>query len=495
MGLFDFLGGKNESVKNTNVDPNAFQYGGRQGAAGEEADYYRNQSQGTDQRGSPLADYGQANQARTQQQTALDLTRSAAYGQQPSVAQIQQQQGTERAIGDQLAAAASARGTGPGMAAAQRSAQQQGSAMAQQAVGQGAALRAQEMADARNSLAAQAAGLRGQDIGASQFQAQQSLAGRNANDARAMQEEMFRQGVQGQQLAAQQNYAQLQSGVAGGNAQTDRSNAMGVIGAVGSVLSDIRAKGDISAVAAPGGGGMMLATGGGAGGLTGAAGGGGMIPIAGAGMSGVRSMSLANSRKGPEGGANGEREKPTSGQDIRNQIKDNSQVETRVTPVAGSGAGYLGGNAPLFAAGGMFGKSDPNAQAPTSTMTKPSDALMGFLGGAQSVYSDERAKSPSSGMHTADALLDTLKNSAATYRYTDPSLEPREGGPTGGKYLGVMAQDLERVPQIGHQLVSEQPNGLKSVEGGAATSALMGGMGRLTERLERIEKHLGGARG
>jgi hypothetical protein len=460
MGILDVLGGKNKAVEKPKVDPNAFQYGGRAGAAGEEANYYRSQAQATDAREAPLADYGQSNQARGVQQEAIDLTRQAALGQAPSVAQQQMQMGTDAAIANQLAAAASAGGTGPAQAAAWRAAQNQGSALAQQAVAQNSLLRAQEMADARNALAAQATGMRGQDLNASQFQAQQQLASRSANDQRAIQEELLRQGVMGQHLQAQQNYAQLQANVGAQNAQAERSNVMGVIGGLASVLSDVRAKSDVDPVAP-----MRLA--------------------------GVAPMSGQMARMGPS------RDKPVTGQDVRNSIKSASEQATpemRITPAAGAGAGVAGGNAALFAPGGLFGPKSEDGSIPTTSMTKPADGLMGFVRGAQSVYSDERAKAATPGGKTADAFLETLKNSAATYRYTDPALEPRDN-PTGGKYLGVMAQDLARTPGIGPQLVSQTPDGMLAIEGGAAQSALLGGMGRLTERLEKLERKVGSRRG
>lgn len=104
--------------------------------------------------------------------------------------------------------------------------------------------------------------------------------------------------------------------------------------------------------------------------------------------------------------------------------------------------------------------------------------------------SDERGKVGGPGSHTADAFLDSLSDSASTYRYKDPSMEPSTTGGTGGKYLGIMAQRVEQTPEIGKQLVKDTPQG-KVVEGQAMLSALAGGLGRLHQKV----KEMGGRRG
>lgn len=83
----------------------------------------------------------------------------------------------------------------------------------------------------------------------------------------------------------------------------------------------------------------------------------------------------------------------------------------------------------------------------------------------------------------ADEFLDHMK--PYTYKYKDPSMEPRIQ-PTGGTYLGVMAQDLERIPHLGSQLVVETPHG-KMVDQKTALSATMAGLARLNERLRAVE--------
>jgi hypothetical protein len=95
-----------------------------------------------------------------------------------------------------------------------------------------------------------------------------------------------------------------------------------------------------------------------------------------------------------------------------------------------------------------------------------------------------------------DILRDTLADKFLehlhpySYRYQDPADDP--GGPTGGRYMGVMAQDVEQAPEIGPQLVKNTPRG-KALSVPATMSALAAGVGRLHERLKALEE--GRARG
>lgn len=103
--------------------------------------------------------------------------------------------------------------------------------------------------------------------------------------------------------------------------------------------------------------------------------------------------------------------------------------------------------------------------------------------GAPRIVSDEDEKSVRPGGVTdADRFLATLH--PYTYRYRNPANEPT-ASPTGGHYLGVMAQDVERSP-TGNTIVRDTPRG-KVLEGGASLGAAMAGLGRLHERLAALE--------
>jgi hypothetical protein len=104
------------------------------------------------------------------------------------------------------------------------------------------------------------------------------------------------------------------------------------------------------------------------------------------------------------------------------------------------------------------------------------------LASAGRIPSDERIKEHD----PADAFLEHLV--PHTYRYKDPRMEPA-AEPTGGHYLGVMAQDVERSPTVGPQLVKDTPRG-KVIEGPAMLSALAAGSGRLYQHSRELEERL-----
>jgi hypothetical protein len=88
------------------------------------------------------------------------------------------------------------------------------------------------------------------------------------------------------------------------------------------------------------------------------------------------------------------------------------------------------------------------------------------------------------GANEVQSFLDSLR--AYTFRYKDPKHELKSV-PNGGKYLGVMAQDVEKTDS-GKQIVSENEEGTKVLEFGPLISALTAGVGNLNERLRGLEK-------
>ena len=154
------------------------------------------------------------------------------------------------------------------------------------------------------------------------------------------------------------------------------------------------------------------------------------------------------------------------------------------------------GMAPMMSTLGPRGMPAPQVSEGTKAMplgqppqvpARPSFAMQPMI------VSDERTKEPSLHETEADKFLATM--SPYSYRYKDPSNEPTNT-PNGGRYLGVMAQNLEKGP-TGDTLVKETPRG-KALEGNALMSAMAAGEGRLHERLSAAEAKLaamGGGRG
>lgn len=96
------------------------------------------------------------------------------------------------------------------------------------------------------------------------------------------------------------------------------------------------------------------------------------------------------------------------------------------------------------------------------------------------------------GAPVADSFLSALSKSKATYAYKNDGDQPVSSPrPHGARYGGVMAQDLERVPEIGRQLVTDTPQG-KKLELPSVTSAALMGLGRLAERVTALERRRAG---
>lgn len=172
-----------------------FDYGGHQGLADSEANHYRQMANSYGSRQAPTTDYTLANQDRGQQQSALGLQQSAAMGQAPSVAAIQQQQGLNQAMGMNQSMAASARGGGNSQALAARSALANNADMQQGAVNSAAMLRAQEMAQARGDYMSGAMGMGAQDMGRAQYESTLAQNQMFGNDKAQMAAEGLRGNV------------------------------------------------------------------------------------------------------------------------------------------------------------------------------------------------------------------------------------------------------------------------------------------------------------
>lgn len=139
-------------------------------------------------------DYAQQQQARGQQQAAVDEYGRVINGTAgPSLAEQQMRQGQSQAAQQAMQAAASTRGGTAGLLAAQRAAQTQGVLGQQQVAAQAGMLRAQEVQQARDAQAGLLASMRQGDQSARAGSQQQALgqAGiemqqRALNDQRAM---------------------------------------------------------------------------------------------------------------------------------------------------------------------------------------------------------------------------------------------------------------------------------------------------------------------
>ncbi len=109
---------------------------------------------------------------------------------------------------------------------------------------------------------------------------------------------------------------------------------------------------------------------------------------------------------------------------------------------------------------------------PRTVVAKGKEAAAEFVQQATSAKSEDM--SPKS-------FLDALK--PFSYEYKNPS----KPGAGNGKFLSVMAQDLEKAGPVGKSMVSQQPDGSKMVDYGKGFGAILAAQAHLNERLSEIE--------
>jgi hypothetical protein len=168
-------------------DPNHYNLGGSADWVGKYTKEQNADAQAADKR---ALDQGNYNTAAGQVAGATNAFRDAAMGNGPSVAQAQMAQGLGQSQQNAMSVAASARGGGANLAAANRAAMQANSQGAQNAVQQNAALRAQEIAQARQGWAGGAQTMQQGALGQQSNQMQQmglNDSRYNADQGRAYQ--------------------------------------------------------------------------------------------------------------------------------------------------------------------------------------------------------------------------------------------------------------------------------------------------------------------
>lgn len=217
---------------------------------------YRGMGEAASQRQAYQVDTSNSSQSRNAQATASALQYQAAMGNAPSQAELLGRNMIDQSLEAQMAAAASARGGALAQAAATRGAASRAAAQRQQGMNNLAALRAQEMATARQAFMQGATGIRGQDLSAAEMQMRSELAQRGLNQQAQMGYEGMGFNVNAAALQAGLNRKAIETGQAKFNQemelqqqQSDRNFANGLLGAgiggfgyISNMTSDVRAK-------------------------------------------------------------------------------------------------------------------------------------------------------------------------------------------------------------------------------------------------------------
>jgi hypothetical protein len=460
-----------------------------------------------------------ASQAQLNQSRGQLAGIAAGYAKVPNTAAAQYQQALGQSLASNVAAAHSAMGGAVGGAGAMRAAQQAGAQATAGAAGQEGMNYANQQME---SLAGQA-GAYGQlsNLNLSQYGTAQQIAqeqalikqqqmgqnegyATNLGSAAANQQQIANQSIQSLGgLGVQAGLGEAGTAVGAQNAQTNQIGMVGSIGGAGAnalagglstaaspspppVPSDVNAKQSVQSEGSYAG------------------------PSVGAGSSAVgkpqmgtneSTVASSNATTGQlAGGAiQGAVEGAAKGTGIGASIGS-------IIPGIGNAIGAVIGGAAGGIAGGVTG-----AQGVGRNVTGVSSPQGGFQPGGQSAFSpsagglaqagvqgvqdaasiasDERLKfqEQTGRASQADQFMDHLH--PYSFQYKNPGDEPRD--PTGGRYLGVMAQDVERAPEIGHQVVEDTPTG-KKISVGAGLSAALASVGRLNERVGALESAYGG---
>jgi hypothetical protein len=494
MGIFDFVGDAWDWAKGAagsawdtvtgaanpkahySTDPNAFEYGGKAGFANDEADYYRSQAEGAQDRTAPQMDLTNANDARAQGQESrnweLDATRlahDAAYGKTPSVAQQQMAAGRDDAIRAQMAMAASTRGNPYAVAAAQRNAQYQGANLMQQNIRDTGVLRAQEMATARSQYEQAATQQRaadlqqqGLDADSAYKQAQLEAQQRALNDQRAYGYEQLRSNALGQQQQGQISEEQIASGVAQGDANRRQSMFSGLLGMAGGI----------------------------------------------AGAAAMGSDASLKTDIVPEGATMG---LPAILSDMTTKTKVHSPFfmntdDSDANMSQGDMLALYGGKGNLAQqmamrkqfGGGLVSDERSKAAAQSEGMKQGILAALSARGPSQGVMTSQEAamvaprrmpmNATAQGRMTAPEaniayqFADSLQ--PYSYEYKDPNRSPNG---QAGRHLGVMAQDVERAPVAGPQIVQRGPDGAKQLNIPELLSANTAAIADIHQRLKAQE--------
>lgn len=425
----------------------------------------------------------QGQQIRQQQLGAVDLTRAAALGQAPSVADIGYQAHLADLARQQTGLALQAHGN-QGVFA-RREAMRNISDMGQRSALDASLLKAQEMATGRGQLTGALSDIRGTDTGVAVNQAGLTQGAQLANLGEAGTTSRFNAG-EGNQMARYE--AGLATGVATGNA--DRTLAAGTTTALAQNARDI----EVARVAADNAArGIGVATGNADRNLTATT----------TNATGANAAEAANANR-LTGTAVGNADRSlTAG--TTNQAAGLTANNQRINEAAGKTSAVLQANNQVIGGTGQVAAiqagnnaaANQNDAALVNTITtagakalptggspaaaKP-DAPIDYSGGTYKpeatggAVSDERAKKniTKDSALDVDGFLGALEEHG--YQYRDPANGP-------GQRHGIMAQELKR-SAIGRTLVHTGPDGIERVDTDGLTLALAGAVARMRREMK-----------
>lgn len=452
---------------------------------------------------------------RGQQQGLIGSLQGTIAGTNPSVAALMLRQETERNVANQYALAQAANGMNTGMA--QRTAMINAADINQQAIGQKAMLRAQEIAAAQGQLGGVLGGARGQDIDVSGQQARMDqeriLANAGFLNTASMNQAQLTQALKlanaGFKNTATTTQAQLDAAEASQDAKATNDRATAQAGLTQQTnITNAGALNDTSKTNATLGTQASIAN---AGNQTQAS-----IATAGnltdanktsaqlAAQVGIANANNATSTTISQGQIDAARALATA----QNQLTADStsaQLANQIAIANANNSTQVGianaGNTltqaqidqkarqdaaanALAAQGqtitGSIGSAQAQATAAAADAQRDAAIIGGLSSGIAALASDERKKTDISDSEAEIAEF-MSKTKPYQFKYKDPD----EAGAAPGKRYGVMAQDLER-SKVGKSLVRDTPNG-KYIDGPQAIGAILATLSAMNKRIEGME--------
>jgi hypothetical protein len=406
-----------------------------------------------EQFGGSLGNQNQSRQAQLRFQQSLE--RQAA-GQGPSLAQAQLKSAQDRSLRQQMAAASTMRG-GPVGAQQRQLMRQQSTAQADLAQ-QATQARMAEQLQAQQLLGSANEQMRAGDLASSQQllgarQLEEELANKQFQLSMAAPELALKFGQADQ--AARADLERLRTnqytGLAGANLQAQSSAQAAQAAKEGGMLS-----------------GLMSA-----GGAIGAA----ALPL----MSDERTKkakpadeSFVKKKTSEIASAFSKKTKSAT-----KNIKEHKRTNAKNADASRKKLGNALGDA-----GSQLGKGIASgADAAKQEYEKAAQAGADLHKKSLAAMSDEKTKQKDSDF-TPKKFLDAIKPYSFEYKdeYKNMPGAGRE------KYLGIMAQDLEKSGAVGKSMVHHSPEGIKQVDFGKGFGAILASQAHLNKRLEAIEK-------
>lgn len=419
--------------------------------------------------GTPTVDDGAA---KGMQSALASKLMGQMNGTEPSLAQLQMQQGLAQSLKQQQAAAAGIRGAGVNASLAMRNLGDQAAAMRQGLVGNAAMARLAEQQGAMSQLGGLSSGMRSQDLANAQLMQQAGMFNAQQANQFALAQAGFNQQANMANAEAANKY-----GLAG---YQGALQAQGMNDQMVNSMFGARQHANDSAVQSELAGMDMFYKG---------------------QQQNYQAAEDAKARRGKFWGSimgAGASLMQMSDETMKTDVKPAGSIVEAISALGPGVHRTSPGMEPMKSSAPAQEESSGGGGMDMSKMASMfkggggggamASANSGVSGADVSAMSDERQKANvSNGDPKLRSFYDALE--AHSYRYKDPSAP----GAGEGRYVSPMAQELEK-SEIGKTMVTDTPEG-KMVDYGKGFGAMLAGQAEFHDRLKKVEAALAAKKG